>query len=270
MSVLYPVSNAAVSLRRRRCYEMAGVLSKSGGAFVRLPNVSPARRLVLFDIDGTLITCRGRAGDALARALKVTFGTPGPVETYRYSGKTDPQIVHELMAGAGLSRAEVTPRLPEVFSTYLATLAETLCGVATPLPGVRALLDSLILRDDVALGLLTGNIEPGARIKLREAGLDGYFTVGAFGSDDEIRNHLVPVARERARARWGDDFPGERTIVVGDAEADVLCARAGGARAVAVASGWTERERLAALSPDVLLDSLEPPAALAAILDSAN
>lgn len=226
-----------------------------------------ARRLVLFDIDGTLITCRGRAGDALARALKVTFGTPGPVGTYRYSGKTDPQIVHELMAGAGLPREAVTPRLPEVFATYLATLEETLRGVATPLAGVRALLDELAGRDDVAIGLLTGNIEPGARIKLREAGLDEYFSIGAFGSDDEIRNNLVPVARERARARWGDGFPGARTIVVGDAEADVLCARAGGARAVAVASGWTDRAELAALAPDVLLDTLEPPAALAAILD---
>ena len=227
-----------------------------------------SRRLVLFDIDGTLITCRGRAGDALAQALRATFGTPGPVETYRYSGKTDPQIVHELMAGAGLPREVVTPRLPEVFATYLATLEVTLRGVATPLAGVRALLDELSRRDDVAVGLLTGNIEPGARIKLREAGLDGYFAIGAFGSDDEIRNHLVPVARARARVHWGDDFPGERTIVVGDAEADVLCARAGGARAVAVASGWTDRAELAALAPDALLDSLELPAALAAILDA--
>jgi phosphoglycolate phosphatase len=225
------------------------------------------RRLVLFDIDGTLITCRGRAGEALVRALKATFGTPGPAATYRYSGKTDPQIVHELMAEAGLPREAVAPRLGEVFASYIATLEDTLRGVATPLAGVRALLDSLAARDDVAIGLLTGNIEPGARIKLREAGLDGYFAIGAFGSDDEIRNNLVPVARERARARWGDDFPGARTVVVGDAEADVLCARAGGARAVAVASGWTDRAELAALSPDALLDSLEPPAAVAAILD---
>lgn len=229
--------------------------------------VAPVRRLVLFDIDGTLVTCRGRAGEALSRALAATFGTPGPVATYRYSGKTDPQIVHELMAGAGLPREAVTPRLPEVFATYLATLAESLRGVATPLAGVRALLDELGRRDDVALGLLTGNIEPGARIKLREAGLDGYFEVGAFGSDDEVRDNLVPVARERARARWGDDFPGERTVVIGDAPADVACARAGGARAVAVASGWTERAELAALSPDALLDSLEPPDSLAAILN---
>ena len=229
-----------------------------------------ARRLVLFDIDGTLITCRGRAGAALAQALAATFGTSGPSDTYRYSGKTDPQIVHELMASAGLPREAVAPRLDEVFATYLTTLEGALRGVATPLAGVRELLDELSRHDDVALGLLTGNIEPGARIKLRAAGLDGYFAVGAFGSDDEVRDRLVPVARERARARWGDAFPGGRTVVVGDAEADVRCARAGGARAVAVASGWTERATLAALAPDALLDSLQPPAALAAILDDGS
>lgn len=224
------------------------------------------RKLILFDIDGTLVTCRGRAGEALARAMTATFGTPGPVETYRYSGKTDPQIVLELMAAAGFARAEVMPRLGEVFATYLEDLEISLRGHASALPGVAELLEQLSARDDVALGLLTGNIEPGARVKLRVTGLDRHFTFGAFGSDDEVRNNLVPVARERARSRWGDDFAGTRTVVVGDAEADIACARAGGARSVAVASGWTESAALAALSPDVLLDSLEPPAALDAIL----
>jgi phosphoglycolate phosphatase len=228
---------------------------------------APKRKLILFDIDGTLITCRGRAGDALARAMAATFGTPGPVETYRYSGKTDPQIVHELMAAVGLKRSEVAPRLGEVFERYLEILGPALAGHARPLPGVEPLLESLAARDDVALGLLTGNIEPGARVKLRVTGLDRHFAVGAFGSDDEVRNNLVPVARERARSLWGDDFAGARTVVVGDAEADVHCARAGAARAVAVASGWTDRATLAALAPDALLDSLEPPAALEAILD---
>ncbi len=230
--------------------------------------MAPAKvKLILFDIDGTLVTCRGRAGEALTRAMAATFGTPGPVETYRYSGKTDPQIVHELMAAAGLARSDVTPRLGEVFARYLEILEPSLQGHARALPGVEELLAELVARDDVALGLLTGNIEPGAHVKLRVTGLDRHFTFGAFGSDDEDRNNLVPIARERARAAWGDDFPGTRTVVVGDAEADVLCARAGGARAVAVASGWTERAKLAALSPDVLLDSLELPAALHAILN---
>jgi len=221
----------------------------------------------LFDIDGTLITCRGKAGETLAGALRSVFGTTGPVETYRYSGKTDPQIVHDLMTAAGRPREEVAARLSEVFAVYLAGLEDALRGVAAALPGVRELLDALATRDDVALGLLTGNIEPGARIKLREAGLEGYFAIGAFGSDDSIRDHLVPIARERARERWGDAFSGARTVVVGDAEADVRCARAGGARAVAVATGWTDRTALAALAPDALLDSLHPSAALAAILD---
>jgi phosphoglycolate phosphatase len=226
----------------------------------------PERKLVLFDIAGTLVTCRGRAGEALATAMTAVFGSPGPVETYRYSGKTDPQIVHELMAAAGLGREAVARRLPEVFATYIERLERMLDGHASPLPGVVALLPALSARDDVVLGLLTGNIEPGARIKLRVTGHDHHFAFGAFGSDDEIRNNLVPIARQRARAASGDEFPGSRTVVVGDAEADILCARAGGARAVAVASGWTEREALAALAPDVLLDSLDPEVALGAIL----
>jgi phosphoglycolate phosphatase len=229
----------------------------------------PGRTLVLFDIDGTLITCRGRAGEALAAAMTSVFGSPGPVATYRYSGKTDPQIVHELMAAAGLVREEVARRLPEVFATYLERLEHMLDGHASPLPGVVELLAALSARDDVVLGLLTGNIEPGARIKLRVTGLDRHFAFGAFGSDDEVRNNLVPVARRRALARWADDFAGSRTVVVGDAEADILCARAGGARAVAVASGWTDRGTLASFGPDALLDSLHPATALPAILPPA-
>jgi phosphoglycolate phosphatase len=221
------------------------------------------RYLVLFDIDGTLISTGGRAGRALAAALEETFGTTGPHETFRYSGKTDPQIVLELMSLAGVPREVVTPRLGEVFRRYLATLETALwSGGVRVLPGVTELLEGLAGRSDVALGLLTGNIAAGAAIKLRAAGLAGRFTVGAYGSDDADRDRLVPIARARAAERWGGRFDGQLTVVIGDAEADVRCARAGGARAVAVASGWTTREELAALEPDALLSSLAPELAL--------
>jgi phosphoglycolate phosphatase len=221
------------------------------------------RYLALFDIDGTLISTGGRAGRALATALEETFGTAGPHEGFRYSGKTDPQIVVELMGLAGVPRELVERRLGEVFERYLATLEETLgSGCVRVLPGVHELLEHLAARGDTALGLLTGNIAAGAAIKLRAAGLDGRFAVGAYGSDDADRNRLVPVARVRAEQRWGRSFDGLRTVVIGDAEADIRCARAGGARAVAVASGWTTREELGALEPDALLDSLAPEVAL--------
>ncbi|MBI4915988.1 MAG: haloacid dehalogenase-like hydrolase [Acidobacteria bacterium] len=226
-----------------------------------------AGRLVLFDVDGTLVSTGGRAGAALASALEETFGTAGPWESFRYSGKTDPQIVFELMGLAGLPRSAVEPRLPAVIAHYLGRLRDALSGDAVQvLPGVRELLAELAGTPGVHLGLLTGNVAPGAAIKLGAAGLDGAFAIGAYGSDDEDRNKLVAVARDRAREHWGDEFAGFRTVVIGDAEADVACARAGGARSVAVASGWTNRGQLASLGPDALLDTLEPPAALAAIL----
>ncbi len=229
------------------------------------------RRLILFDVDGTLVSTGGRAGAALGEALQATFGTAGPIATFRFSGKTDPQIVYELTAQAGLPREQVVPRVSEVFERYLSRLREVLRGDAVRvLPGVREALERLSATPGVRLGLLTGNIAPGAAVKLGAAGLARYFAIGAFGSDDEDRNALVAVARRRAAAAWGQEFPGTATVVIGDAEADVLCARAGGARAVAVASGWTARELLAAQRPDALLDTLEGEAALAALLDGAG
>ena len=200
-------------------------------------------------------------------ALRETFGTAGPIAGYRFAGKTDPQIIFELTALAGLSRSAVAPRLPEVFERYCARLAATLTSANTRvLPGVREVLAALAARGDIALGLLTGNIRRGAEIKLAAAGLAGRFAMGAFGSDEEDRNRLVPVARARAQALWGDEFPGARTVVIGDAQADIRCARAGAAWAVAVASSKTPKAELAALAPDLLLDSLAAPEAVAALV----
>ncbi|MFH1177794.1 MAG: HAD family hydrolase [Acidobacteriota bacterium] len=226
------------------------------------------RRLILFDVDGTLISTAGRAGKALTSALLATYGTAGPFERYRYSGKTDPQIVFELLQMAGLQRTEIAPKLVTALERYVVNLETALQpGTVQVLPGARELLADLAARPEIRIGLLTGNIAPGAEIKLKAAGLLGWFEIGAYGSDSENRDALVPVARERALARWGDDFAGTRTVVVGDAPADIRCARAGGARAVAVASGWTPREHLAALAPDAILDDLLLPRSLAALLD---
>jgi phosphoglycolate phosphatase len=227
------------------------------------------RALLLFDIDGTLLSTNGLAGRALGRAMREVYGTAGPIDTFSWSGKTDPQIVRELLSAAGLPPEDIRSGLPRALARYLLHLEEALVpGSVQVLPGVIEILEELRRRGDVAVGLLTGNIAGGARIKLTAGDLAHHFTVGAFGSDDEDRDRLVPVARRRARARFHDDFPGSRTIVVGDAEADIRCARAGDARAVAVASGWTGRDVLAALAPNVLLDSLATPGALHAILAS--
>lgn len=224
-------------------------------------------RLVLFDIDGTLISTGGRAGRAIGLALERTFGVPVPVESFPFAGKTDPRIIAELLERAGVPREAVAARRDEALRNYLALLPEMLApGAVRVLPGVTSVLDALAARRDTAIGLLTGNVAGGADIKLGVAGIRHYFPIGAFGSDDEDRDRLVPVARARAEAHFGVAFPAAAAVVVGDAEADVRCARAGGARAVAVASGWTRPEVLAALRPDALLGSLADAGALDAIL----
>lgn len=225
------------------------------------------RRLILFDIDGTLLVTGGRAGRVLGQALTEVFGSPGPIERYRFTGKTDPQIVFELMDAHGLSRATVAARLDEVFDRYLAGLRHELTPeTVTILPGVRPLLAALGARDDVRLALLTGNIRGGADVKLRAAGLDGSFCVGAYGSDHEERDRLVPIARRRAAEYWGEEFAPADTIVIGDAPADIRCARAGSARVVAVATGGTTMDELARFAPDALVSGLDTPDVLTRLL----
>lgn len=197
-------------------------------------------QLVLFDIDGTILWSDGAGRRALHHALMEVFGTVGPSD-YWFDGKTDPQIVRELMAHAGFEPAEIDRRLPATLDLYLERLQHELADPAhgaSVLPGVPALLDALEARDDVVLGLLTGNVAPGARAKLARVGLDfDRFTVGAFGSDHAVRPELPAIAQRRCRELLDLDVPGERVIVIGDTPADLTCGLSIGARAIGVATG---------------------------------
>jgi phosphoglycolate phosphatase-like HAD superfamily hydrolase len=197
-------------------------------------------RLVLFDIDGTLLWSDGAGRRAITRALAEVFGETGPPE-HRFDGKTDPQIVREMMRMAGRADADIDERMPPLFARYVACLEEELrepSHHAKPLPGVVDLLDALSERTDVALGLLTGNLVEGARVKLRAVGIDPeIFRVGAFGSDHEHRPELPAIAQRRAREILGIDVPGRHVIVIGDTPADIQCGRSIGARAIGVATG---------------------------------
>ena len=218
-----------------------------------------AERLILFDIDGTLLTAGGAPRRAFRRALTEFFGTEGAAATDDFSGKTDPQIVYDLMTAAGFGDNHIAERIAAVFESYVAGLAvelETETGHRL-LPGVSELVSRLAEDPRVVLGLVTGNVETGARLKLNHFGLWDRFRVGAFGSDDRERDRLPPIAVERARELTGRSFVGEEVVVVGDTPADVRCARAAGAIAVAVATGPPGRDALAASDPDFLLDSLE-------------
>src|SRR6185369_1034161 len=149
--------------------------------------------------------------------------------------------------------------LPELWSRYLADLAKN----ATPervqtLPGIVPLLDALASHDDVTLALLTGNIEPGARLKLGGADLNGYFPFGAFGSDSAKREELPPIAVERASRIDGYRFSGRDVVIIGDSIYDVRCGTPHQATTIAVASGKTSAERLRAENPDHFFESAEP------------
>ena len=217
-------------------------------------------RLVLFDIDGTLLNSGGMGRAAMQRALGLVFGSPGN-PSYRYDGKTDKQIVRDVMRLEGHTDEHIDARMEKLIELYLDGLRE---GAKSgkfnvrPLEGVVPLLDALGERKDVVLGLLTGNVEPGARIKLTAAGIDpDRFRVNAFGSDHEHRPELPAIARRRAGETLGLDIAGDRLVVIGDTPADIECGRSLGARAIGVASGHYTVEQLQSHKPYAVFPSLK-------------
>ncbi|HEU4565164.1 MAG TPA: HAD family hydrolase [Gemmatimonadaceae bacterium] len=228
-------------------------------------------KLVLFDIDGTILWSDGAGKRAFGAALVEVFGHID-YGSYRFDGKTDPQIGRELLRIAGHPEEHIDAGMPRLLERYLEGLR---VEVADPehhthvFPGVEALLDALEARPDVVLGLLTGNLREGAAIKLRAAGIDPVrFRVGAFGSDHERRPELPAIAQRRAREELGVHVPGDRVVVIGDTPADVECGRALGARAIAVATGRYSVEELLAHAPAAAFPDLTDTAAvMRAILD---
>ena len=227
-----------------------------------------AKYLILFDIDGTLVLT-GRAGmRAMNRACEQIVGHANALNGVAVAGRTDWIILHDVMANHGLSLDDV--RLEQLRSLYITHLAEEILrageGVKDIMPGVRELLDRLRGRSDIALGLLTGNFEDGARIKLEHFDLWKYFAVGAFGGDSADRNALVPVAVRRARERGIADVPVSRVLVIGDTPHDVACAHAVGAVAVGVATGGYTVDQLRETRADYVFEDLRDTEAFLQLL----
>jgi phosphoglycolate phosphatase len=227
------------------------------------------KRLVLFDIDGTLLSARGAPRRAFDRAMMQAYGTTGPIATHRFDGKTDPQIARELLAAAGLADAVIDAGLPALWASYIRELRLELSQPdheTLVFPGIRVLLDTLEARTgDVVLGLLTGNIEPGASLKLASAGIRNRFRVGAFGSDCERREGLPPLAVARARDSVGITFSRREIVIIGDTPADVTCGRALGVRALGVATGRHAGAELLHAGADAVFADLS---ATAEVLDA--
>jgi phosphoglycolate phosphatase-like HAD superfamily hydrolase len=228
-------------------------------------------KLVLFDIDGTILWSDGAGRRAMTAALTHVFGAAGPTD-YRYDGKTDPQIVRDLMRLEGHTEEAIEERMAQLIEHYLHGLESELAeGLHTHLfDGIPELLDSLEARNDIVLGLLTGNLRAGAALKLRSAGIDmSRFRIGAFGSDHHHRPELPAIAQRRAREELGLEIPGAAMVVIGDTPADIECGRAIGARAVGVATGRYTVEELWSHSPMAVFPNLADTAAvMRAILDA--
>ena len=220
-------------------------------------------RLILFDIDGTLLWTDGAGRRAIHRALLDETGTAGPIEGYRFDGKTDPQIVRELLGLAGHPDAQSDERITAVCGRYVELLTAELAKPTQSTKvyaGVVPLLAALEEHEAAGralVGLLTGNVERGAAMKLRSAGLDpARFTVGAFGSDSHRRGDLPAIAADRAARRTGRRFTGADLVIVGDTPDDVACGRPMGARTVAVATGFYDVAALRAAGASHVFEHL--------------
>lgn len=206
--------------------------------------------LVLFDIDGTLLRTRGAGRESLDEAFWALYGWGDATEGVHIAGSTDGAILRDVCARFGALDAAGAPEVDEATlrAAYLSALARRLAepGRIEVCPGVFPLLTAL--RGRVHLGILTGNWRAGATLKLGAVGLLDWFGVGAYGDDAVDRNALVPVARGRADALG---LAYDRVVVLGDTPSDVACARAGGAVAIAVETGFASPDEIAAAGPDL-------------------
>lgn len=217
------------------------------------------RRLVLFDIDGTLLATDGAGKRAIQAALMEVFGTTGPIHGYSFAGRTDPEIVRDLLRADGLGDAEIDAGLPALWFRYVENLHREVREMRVhSLPGVPALVDRVEGEGgEMVLGLLTGNIAAGARIKVDASGLRfDRFRVGAYGSDHAHRPELPAIAVERARRLTGVEYAGKEIVIVGDTPKDVACGEHLGVRTIATATGRHGVDELAACGPDHLFPDL--------------
>lgn len=215
-------------------------------------------RLVLFDVDGTLIHTRGVGVKAFACALKSEFRCSDVTPRIRFGGRTDPSLVRELFGHAGIDYSRKNVR--RFFDAYVFWLDHLLrvSDRGGPCPGVPDFLETLgQLPEPPVVGLLTGNIRLGAEIKLRRFGLWDPFETGGFGDDDEDRSGIARAAQRRGEAYLGCRLRGEEILVVGDTIHDIRCGRAIGAQVLAVATGGASEAELLEHTPDWLLPTLE-------------
>ncbi len=227
--------------------------------------------LVLFDIDGTMLLAHGAGRRAVHQAMIDVFGVTGP-QHHPFDGKTDPQILRELGSLAGVSDDVIVEKMTPALDRYYEYLEADITGAPDTvelLPGVLDLLDALEARDDVMLGLLTGNIAAGAALKLRAVSIaPERFAVGAYGSDAPVRPALPAIAQTRASQRLGVELPGQHIVIIGDTPHDLTCGNGIGARAIGVETGRFRAAELYPHNPLAVFANLIDTAAIVAAITS--
>ncbi len=215
-------------------------------------------KAILFDIDGTLVNCLGAGKRALMEASRAVFGTSGSMETFQFQGRTDPFILREALKNTEVSAETIEDNMEKFRETYLQLLGEYINPSEIEIyPGIVEVLEILSEREDILLGLLTGNFQGGAKIKLEACGLYDYFTFGAFGDDSAIRNELPRVAQKRISQKHGMDMDFRNIYIIGDTIHDIGCAEHVGAVSIAVATGWSDIAELKGAEPRYCFENFE-------------
>jgi len=214
-------------------------------------------KAVLFDIDGTILNCNNAGRAALVQATLDIFGTIGRMEKIDFQGKTDPSILRESLSIMGFTEKDIDQKsdlLKEKYFFYLQENVKTYS--VTVYPGIKEILVSLSERDDIILGLLTGNFTESAKIKLDSHDLNKYFKFGVYGDDAPVRNLLPGIAQKRIVELFNLKIDFRNTIIIGDTVYDVRCAKYSGAVSIAVGTGWSKREILENEKPDFYFENL--------------
>lgn len=213
------------------------------------------QRLLLWDIDGTLISTGAAGQRAIVLATAQRYGGSGDLDGVEIAGRTDTGIAHQILAKYGEPITEES--MGSFLKVYLELLAHELPrSQGRVLPGVLELLHRAESGPDTTLGLLTGNLRRGAQLKLEHYQLWHFFAFGAFADDHHDRNELGAFALTRAHEGTGEKFLPAQVDVIGDTGHDIACGRAFGARTIAIATGSWPRARLAEYAPDFLFDDL--------------
>ena len=225
---------------------------------------SAPERLVLFDVDGTLLWSDGSGRAAMQIALEQVYGTAGPINAYNFAGRTDHQSVADLLTAGGVPADVIWERFEQLGEVMTAELEQRVAQGLHHIracPGAVEMVEALHRHTGVLLGLLTGNLAATAHIKLRAAGIDpALFRLGAYGDVSSDRGDLPPLAVAEAFRLTGVKFEGSQIVIVGDTPYDVLCGAKLGARSLIVLTGHSSRGELLPYRPEYLFDDLSDTA----------